>query len=231
MSAATRYAILNESHAPELTPAAISTGIVDALDAYDGPFASTWVVLPIELGLATAANDHTRSVHLVDRTPEAPDAEAYHTVDAQGRIVLRVAVETIREGLQPGQTLLGEIWKAITHEIFEAAIDPPCRLYCQVDGKVAMLAYEICDPCQGGSFKQGSTEISNFCFPAYWNPDDHDGPYDQCAQVMTPLSCAPGGYQAWSDGTQTFGEKVPERKKAQAIRFSRRAQKVRATAA
>jgi hypothetical protein len=222
MSAAAVYALVNESHAPELTPTSLSVIVCDAQDAYDGPFASSWGVLPVTVilgGLLVAA---ARVCHLVDTIPEAPNALAYHTVDAQGRPVLRLGVETIRSALSAGQNLLDEISKAFTHELFETAVDPFVSLYCQVNGKTAMLSYETCDPVQGGSFKQGSSAISNFVLPAYFDASDTDGPWDYCKQLSASLTCASDGYQAWSDGTQTFGTAMSDVRKFQAMRFGRR---------
>lgn len=226
MSAQDVYAILNESHAPELTPTSLSTIVCDTQDAYDGPFASVWGVLPISVILGQPpVSTPARIAHLVDTIPEAPDALAYHTIDAAGNPVLRIGVETIRGNLAPGQVLLDEISKAITHELFETAVDPFVSLFCQVAGKTAMLAYEACDPVQGGSFKQGSTAISNFVYPAYFDAEDPSGPYDQVRQLSTPLSCDAAGYQAWSDGSQTFGERVSDFKRMQVVRFGRRIKK------
>jgi hypothetical protein len=222
MTAAIKYAIVNESHAAEVTIPWLSTGICDMQDAYDGPFASVWGVLPIEIVLGDPGDGSARIFHLVDLIPEAPDALAYHTVDDQGRPVLKLGVETIRSSLGAGQNLQDELTKAMTHEIFETAIDPFATLYCWISGKPLMLSYEVCDPVQGGSFKQGSSAISNFVYPAYFDQEDTQGPYDQCRQLSAPLSCAPDGYQAWSDGSQTFGEKLSERKRAQARAYGRR---------
>jgi hypothetical protein len=220
----TTYAMVNESHAPKITIPVLSTWVNDLQDAYDGPFGSVWGILAciVTLGVPQSRTDILRIAHLVDTIPEASDALAYHTVDDQGNAVLRIGVETIRQNLQPGQNLSDEITKAISHELFETAIDASAALYCYVNGKNAMLAYEVCDPVQGGSWKQGSTAISNYVTPDYFDASTTSKNLDKCGQLSTPLACASEGYQAWSDGTQTFGEKVTEFKKSQIVHFGRR---------
>jgi hypothetical protein len=224
MSSITTYAIVNQASAPELALPVLSTWVNDLQDAYDGPFGSVWGILAVivQLGVPKTAVGGLRQALLTDTIPEAPGALAYHTVDGQGNSMIKVGIETIRQNLQSGQTLLGEITKAISHELFETAIDPPAVLYAYVEGKSVMLAYEVCDPVQGGSFICGSTEISNFVTPDYFVANSVSKTFDKCGQLTTPLSCSSEGYQAWSDGTQTFGEKVSAFKRDQIYLYGRR---------
>ena len=199
------YFLHNESSAPELTDAVLETWREDFESAYDTEFAPRHAVLPISIKLGTPTDD-CRVLHMVDEIPEAPGALAYHTVDDQGRPTLRLGVNIIRT---QGGNLLDEISIAITHEIFETAVNPFVRYYCQtLTGP--FLALEVCDPVQGGSWRRNHTAISNFVLPAYFDAGDMDGPYDYLGVLKLPFSVAPGGYQAWSDGTQTFGKYVAE---------------------
>lgn len=220
MSAALTYALCNEATATELAGDVLEAKRADMQAAYDEVFAPAWGVLPAVLVIG---NDPklARVLHLVDTIPEAPDALAYHTIDDAGRPVLRLGVETIRSNLAPGQNLLDEITKAITHEVFEAAINPFVSLFCYVAGRRAMLSFEVADPVQGGSFVMGSSAISNFVLPAYFDAEDLEGPFDQCGTLVAPLSCAADGYQAWSDGSQTFGAELPTHKRANVAKYGR----------
>lgn len=212
------YLLKNESKAPELTQAALEQMRADVQSAYDTIFAPVWNALPADVCVGEDAAADARILHLVDAIPEAPDALAYHTIDEDGRPTLRLGVETIRS---QGGVLLDEISKAVSHEIFETAQNPFVALFCQVPGQVAMLAFETCDPVQGGSFRHGETAISNFVTPAYFDAQDLDGPFDHLGELVAPLSCAADGYQAWSDGSQSFGSSVAAKKREAVMRHGR----------
>jgi hypothetical protein len=219
----TTYAFVNQSKAAELAPVAVLGQMVsDIQEAYDLVFAPALGTLTVTVEVGPAKESTDRVLVLKDMLPEAPGALAYHSVDDKGRPVLFLGVETIRsDGNFSGQALLDQISIAASHEIFETAADPFCVLYCFVDGKNVMLSYEVCDPVQGGSFKQGKTAISNFVLTDYWDAGAQ-GPYDYCHQLSTPLSCDAAGYQAWSDGTQTFGSKMSEMKKHTVKNYGRK---------
>lgn len=214
MSAALTYGFCCEAQAPELTIDALAKMCLDMQDAYDKVFAVRWGVLPAAVVIGSDANI-ARVLHLVDSIPEAPDALAYHTIDSKGRPVLRLGVETIRSFLKLDQNILDEVSKGASHEVFETAINPFVSDYTVVPGKAVMLAKEVCDPVQGTWWRKnvGAFAMSNFVLPVYFDGADLDGPWDYLTTLSAPLSCAPDGYQAWSDGSQTFGELVPEHKK------------------
>jgi len=208
MSSALRYVIVNKSTAPELTPGALDQARSDLESAHNTIFAPLWGVLPVDLFVGQPMKD-ARTVELVD-TLDDPEALAYHTVDASGSPLLRIGLGALRANLAPGETLLDALTKAISHELFEASRNPFVAFFCFVAHADAMLAVEVCDPVQGGSFKHGASAISNFVLPAYFDAEDLDGPFDYAGELVAPLSCAANGYQAWSDGTQTFGDELPE---------------------
>ena len=228
MNGAALYVICNEAKAPELTPEALETMRADVQSAYDTIFAPVHNVEGVEIRVGAPETADARILHLVDAIPEEPDALAYHTVDDQGRPVLRLGVETIRS---QGGALLDEISKAASHEVFETAVNPFVAFFCAVPGERRMLALEVCDPVQGGSFRHGSSAISNFVLPAYFDAEDLDGPFDHVGELVAPLSCAAAGYQAWSDGTQTFGAEVREARRAHVAKHGRVAQSLAAKAA
>lgn len=220
MSAALQYFVCNEAGASELSPTTLGVACADMQAGYDMVFAARWGVLPVLVSQVGDENT-ARVLHLVDTIPEAPDALAYHTVDDQGRPVLRLGVETIRSYLTASQNLIDEITKAMSHEVFETAMNPFVGLYCWVPGKTVMLSYEVCDPVQGGAWKQGSSMLSDFVLPAYFDAEDLEGPFNYLGTLVAPLSCASDGYQSWSDGQQTFGADVPGFKKRDVENYGR----------
>ena len=169
-----------------------------------------------------------RNVRIVENDASAPDAVAYHTVDAQGNPVLVVSVDAARS---EGGSILDQISIALTHEIFETARNPFVAFCAMAPGKAVPQMLEVCDPVQGGSYKKNETAISNFVTPAYFDANDKEGPYDKCGQLSAPFACDPNGYIAWADGSQTFGALVSESKRLHASTYSRAAHGVPAMAA
>jgi hypothetical protein len=134
---------------------------------------------------------------IVDDMTEAPGAEAYHSVDANGVVFSRILaglgadVDVVSVGLD--------------HELKESLIDPDCTDVVKMpDGR--LLAREVCDPVQGDVKKvvvvigkiTRTMAISNFCLPAYFEAGA-PGPYDAFGLVSRPFECRPGGYQEVMD--------------------------------
>lgn len=230
MSGATSYVIVDESSAPELK--GDSTPLVrmaaDIQSAYDTDFAPMHGVLPVEIRVRNwmETQPGQRVLHIVDSVEDAPGALAYHTVDGHGNPVLRLGVNEHR--LLHGN-LLDLLSESISHEIFETAKNPfvNCYLDC---GSTKKVAYEVCDPVQGTPYRHNGTLIANFVLPAWTDAEDADGPYDFVTanhgqRVLTkPFDCYPTGYLAFDDGSQTFGEKMTDERKANAL-FARVAHK------
>jgi len=221
MSAATRYVVVDESSAPELKGGALVTMSADIQDAYDEDFAPAHGVLPVEIYVRhpSEVQPGERVLHIVDSIPDAPGALAYHTVDERGNPVLRLGIE---ENRAQGGALLDVLSESISHEIFETAKNPFVNRYldCGLDKKVAD---EVCDPAQGSPYRRGTTAIANFTLPAWSDAEDAEGPYDFVTSqhgrtVLTkPFDCAPTGYLAFDDGTQSFGDKVSDLRKEASI--------------
>jgi hypothetical protein len=213
------YVLVNKSSAAEVTPGALEQARCDLESAHNTIFAPLWGVLPVDLHVGMPETD-ARTIELVDTLDDA-SALAYHTVDSAGNPMLRVGLGALRSSLGAGETLLDALTKAISHELFEASRNPFVAFFCFVAHADAMLAVEVCDPVQGGSFKHGASAISNFVLPAYFDAEDLDGPFDYAGELVAPLSCAANGYQAWSDGTQTLGDELPEHVRAHVVKHGR----------
>lgn len=224
------YVILNEAIAPELTRDWLLACAAALTKQYDEDFAPAHGTLPITIVVANDASDvptGARVFHLKDSIPEAPSALAYHTRDAKGNPVLVLGVDTIRS---QGGSLLDEISKAMSHEILETELNPYVSRWNDFDG-VKKLAFEACDPVQGGSYTVDGIAVSDFVLPAYFDADDIEGPYNHLGTLVAPLSCAAAGYQSFDDGTQVFGEEVPDHVKRHAQEHARIAHARRKNAA
>lgn len=222
------YAIVNEAKAPELTKEWLAGAAAALTKQHDVDFAPAHGTLPITVVVVdscAAAPAGARIFHLVDLCDD-PGALAYHTRDAQGRPVLQLGVETIRG---QGGNLLDEISKAMSHEVLETEGNPYVARWNDFDDK-KKVALEVCDPVQSGSYLVDGFTMSNFVLPSFFDPDDKDGPWDFLGQLSAPLACHAGGYLSFDDGSQTFGELVPDHVKQHAAEHSRVASKLRVAA-
>ena len=220
----TVYSLVNSSTAPELTAAILAQQALDAQQAYDTVFAPACGVLPVTILVGdTDASD--RLIVFQDDLTDAPGALAYHSVDDKGRPVLYVGMNANRS---EGGNLLDVLSESWTHEVFETARDPFVNRYLDHGGALADkpdVCDEACDPVQGSGWRQGSTLISNFTLPAWGDIGDVDGPWDHSGVLKAPFGCAPTGYLAFRDGTQTFGASVSEARKVQASKYARTAKR------
>lgn len=216
----TTYALVNSSTAPELTPAWLAQTACESQEAYDTVFAPARGVLPadIRVGVDDATD---RIVEFVDVLDDL-QALAYHTVDDKGRPKLMVGVSATRA---EGGNFLDALTEAMTHEIWESAVDPICNEYLDHSGTIAGkpdVCNECADPVQGSGWRQGSTWCANFTLLAWQDVEDVDGPYDHVGVLGKPFACAPGGYLAFRDGSQSFGAAMSEARKMTATKHGRR---------
>lgn len=215
----TSYAIVNHSMAPELTHAWLAETANDTQTAYDTVFAPARGVLPADIRVGiTDATD--RVVEFVDVLDD-PQALAYHTVDAQGRPVLKVGVTATRS---EGGNFLDNLTEAFTHEVWETTGNPYVNLYVDHGGAIAGkpdVCRELGDPVQGSGWRCGSTWMANFTLPAWEDAGDADGPYDHTGVLSKPFQCASGGYLAFRDNTQTFGDRVSASRRASLEKYAR----------
>jgi hypothetical protein len=215
----TTYSIINQSTAPELTPAVLVQMAADIQAGYDSVFAPACGVLPVTI-LVGDTDVADRVMTIVDELDQA-GALAYHTVDAKGRPVLMLGANANRS---EGGVFLDVISESLSHEVFETEGNPYVNRYLDHGGAIAGkpdVADEWCDPVQGSGWRQGSTWISNFVLPAWGDVTDTDGPWDHAGMLTGPFGCAPTGYLAFRDGSQHFGAAMTDARKVQVGLFSR----------
>jgi hypothetical protein len=161
-----------------------------------------------------------RVATVVDDMPEAPGAEAYHTVKNG------VVSEKILAG--PGADV-DTLSVGVDHENKEGLIDPNCDLEVTMpDGR--LLAKEISDPVQGDVRKLNVTidsvtravAVSNYVFPSYFDANGQ-APYDAFGLVSRPFEIRPGGYQEITDPSTGKTDYVFGDEKAANVIAARRA--------
>lgn len=158
-------------------------------------------------------------IRLVDTLPEAPGALAYHDVDANGPFI-RIGMKTIFDN--GGDWYAGSlsIPSVISHETSELVGDPAANLWAN-DALGVSWARELCDATESDVYtvtaKDGtSMTLSNFVYPAYFNPFASGVPLDHMHVLTRPFQINKGGYairQSAGKITQVFNRDYPEWKK------------------
>jgi hypothetical protein len=128
---------------------------------------------------------------ILDNSDQA-GALGYHDVTDQGLPLGKVFAGT---DLQYGTS-----WTVTaSHELLEMLGDPDVNLTVFVETgphSGTLFAYEVCDACEDDSlgYTIGSTLVSDFVFPSWFETFRTSGPFDQAGQVSKPLQLLPGGY-------------------------------------
>jgi hypothetical protein len=136
-------------------------------------------------------------------TLDVPDALGYHDEDAQG-------VPYIKVGNLPGND-----WRTTaSHEFLELAKDTSANLWAQFDA-TTFVAYELADPVEGDSYDIDGIPMSNFVYPAWFDPQAQQGEkLDLLGKLSKPLTMTANGYMiVWTvtgQPTQKFGMHVHE---------------------
>jgi hypothetical protein len=211
-----RFALVNECTVPEVTPHLMVQWAVALSEQATRDLSTLWEVSASEvvfftsmLNVPTLKNEPYSITHLVDYIPEAPKALAYHTVDLLGRPVLKIGVRTT---LENGGSL-EDVSVAISHEVLETIGDAYCSFYALWSDGSRFVSLEICDPVEGDTYSKDGVELSNFVGPR-WFDQGGAGPYDYMRKLHAPFTLSAGGYVAFADGSQEYGERMSESKKA-----------------
>ena len=126
------------------------------------------------------------------RVPTIEGALGYHDRAEDGSPILYVFPELCASD--------GTTWTSCaSHEILEALGDPLLRRLVQApDGSV--WALEVCDACESETYEIGGVSVSDFCFPAWFEP--HEGSveqYDYLGRCSAAFAITAGGYgQTWT---------------------------------
>lgn len=132
-----------------------------------------------------------------------PDALAYHEFDPTENGGMPYAIVDVEASLESD----GTTGIAVSHELAEMLIDPGTNNWAGVGGfdptggpnskptNTKLFALEICDPVERAYFKIDGVSVSDFVFPAYFEPWRDNSAIDYLGAITSPLQIAPGGYQ------------------------------------
>lgn len=129
------------------------------------------------------------------KVPTVDGALGYHDRQSDGTPILYVFPELCKQS--------NVAWTSCaSHEILEALADPLLRKCAQApDGKIWSL--EVCDACESESYDVDGVAVSDFCLPAFFEPEQGVvEQYDYMKKITTPFQILPGGYgQTWDPST------------------------------
>jgi hypothetical protein len=119
----------------------------------------------------------------------------------------------------------GEDWRVtMSHELLEILADPYINLvatFQKTNTRGALVAYETADPTQGDVYAKQGVPVSNFVYPAYFEPGPHAAgtQFDQMGLIHGAFpALRPGGYYSYFDLSgsgwkQKEAEQVPTHKR------------------
>jgi hypothetical protein len=148
-------------------------------------------------------------VVLLDDADQA-GALGYHDVTPDGAPYARVFVRDIVDNGGDLTLFGGSVSSVVSHEVCEMIGDPGANRWAN-DAAGTLWALELCDAVESDWYAIDGTAVSNFVWPAYFNPFA-EGPYDQMGLIAEPFGIAPGGYAIKSElgkVTPIFGDDYP----------------------
>lgn len=120
----------------------------------------------------------------ISDTPDVADALGYHDEGPDGVPYIKVFV------------IPGNDWRVtLSHEVLELALDAAANLWA--DGPDGLdYAREACDADQGGTYTIDGVSVSNFVYPAFFDPKaGPDEKLDYMDRLSRPFMTGPDGYQ------------------------------------
>lgn len=120
----------------------------------------------------------------ISDTPDIPDALGYHDETPEGMPYIKVFV------------IPGNDWVVtLSHEVLELALDAAANLWADgPDGND--YARELCDADQGGTYTIDGLSVSNFVYPAFFDPKaGPDEKLDHMGRLARPFDTGIDGYQ------------------------------------
>jgi hypothetical protein len=170
--------------------------LVRVLQKYADLLLPVWGVTAEIVAGSPEPHPESWNLHFGEDEQELYGAYAYHAWDStflpQPFAIVEVPISL---------DALGEVTSAATHELAEMLVNPGTNYWADVspaDVKTAtqfdLLAMEVCDPVQAVAFKLDGHAVSDFVYPAFFEPW-RDGRIDYCGALSEARAIAPGGYQ------------------------------------
>jgi hypothetical protein len=122
--------------------------------------------------------------------PEAPGYLAWRTASPTGLPVSRVFMKLVQSA--------GVQWTiSASHALVEMLVNPRRNLavLTEVEGKLRICTHDIADPCSAeeDGYPIGGVRVSDFVFPAWFDPEGKKGPpYDRAQRLTHPLEVGCG---------------------------------------
>lgn len=148
---------------------------------------------------------------VVQDTLDVDGALGYHDIDQRGRPVAYIGAKVCT---QAGVALSS----VVDHEVKELVGDPAANLWA-TDAHGVNWARELCDAVEGDSYTEPTTgiELSNWLYPAYFNPFASGVDFDHLGRITAPFEVAHNGYAIRLTGgkiDQVFGDLVTPQRRA-----------------
>ena len=180
-----------------LTDAEVSAAVPDLQTQVSAHFAPVWAIdAQLQFCPRTGSGPVAGSWWLVilDDADQAA-AVGYHDLTAEGLPLGKVFARTDQQS--------GHTWTVTaSHELLEMLADPWMDRATVVSDSTdfRIYAYEVCDACEDDGFGYwiDRTRVSDFVFPAWFNPGSPLTKFDYCGQITRPLQLLAGGYSACS---------------------------------
>ncbi len=176
-----------------LTDAEVSAAVPDLQTQVSAHFAPVWAIdAQLQFCPRTGSGPVAGSWWLVilDDADQAA-AVGYHDLTAEGLPLGKVFARTDQQS--------GHTWTVTaSHELLEMLADPWMDRATVVSDSTdfRIYAYEVCDACEDDGFGYwiDRTRVSDFVFPAWFNPGSPLTKFDYCGQITRPLQLLAGGY-------------------------------------
>jgi hypothetical protein len=153
---------------------------------YDRHFLPVWG-FPVKLYNTRKAKPTDWQFIYMDDADDAKGTFGYHDLTIHGQPVSFVFLRTVLENRET-------VSLTASHELFEMVIDPIANLWAEKGG--TEFAYEMCDAVEEDVFLVDGLEMSNFVYPAWFEPFKHPRrtKFDHLGLLKSPFSMTKGGY-------------------------------------
>jgi len=179
-------------------------------------------------------------IAFIGGAPDVDGALGYHDVDRDGSVTGVAGIAYIKVFEVDGYD-----WRStFSHEYLELLGDFPANFWADMKDGLRDVARELCDPVEGDTYEIDGIPVSNFVYPAYFNPyASADDKLDHLGKLSEPFGMSPGGYlivrtepgkvsnvfgahpravAVQAGVTVVFGEAFPEERKASTVEKVRR---------
>ena len=159
---------------------------------YDRHFLPVWG-FPVKLYNTKKAKKGEWQIQYVDTADDA-STDGYHDLTKNGAPIAYVFMNSVLESREP-------VSLTASHELFEMAIDPIANMWAEAKAGWE-YSYEMCDPVEEDTFLVDGMEMSNFVYPAWFEPFKHPRKtkFDHLGLLKAPFTARKTGYVIYKRG-------------------------------